>query len=158
MHSETENPAAAVAAGGAPNGDHSGEKIGSDNSKSKLTRQQRRQLQKLAEKVDRVTNADRLFFERFPQRRHRVRLASAAEIGQQEIMEGQPLFLPAGCRIFTVVRNISPGVRLRLFVRGIEGAETNLDEATAREIFEGAATAKTWEIESGLRRALEARA
>jgi len=44
-----------------------------------LTRTQRRQMQKLADRVDRVTQADRLFFERRPERQHRVRLASHAE-------------------------------------------------------------------------------
>ena len=41
-----------------------------------LDRAQRRQLQKLADRVDRVTQADRRFFERFPQRKHRVRKAA----------------------------------------------------------------------------------
>jgi hypothetical protein len=37
-----------------------------------LTRAQRRRLQTLAEKFDRVAQADAKFFERFPHRRHRV--------------------------------------------------------------------------------------
>jgi hypothetical protein len=123
-----------------------------------LTRTQRRQMQKLGERVDRVTQADRLFFERFPNRQHRVRLASQAEIGQQEIMEGKPQAIPPGCRIFTAVRNIAPGVRLRLFTFGLEGSETDLSEAWARAIFETAATPRTWEIEAQMRRAAEARA
>lgn len=122
-----------------------------------LNRTQRRQMQKLADKVDRVTQADRRFFERFPNRRHRVRLASQAEIGQHELLEGQPIFLPDGFRIFTVVRNIADGVRLRLYTRGLEGSETDLNEATALQIFEASATSKTWEIEAQLRKAAEAR-
>ena len=55
-----------------------------------LTRAQRRQLQKLAARVDRVTEADRLFFERFPHRKYRVRLTSSAEIEQQELLDGRP--------------------------------------------------------------------
>ena len=31
-----------------------------------LSRAQRRQMQKLADKIDRITQADRRFFERFP--------------------------------------------------------------------------------------------
>ncbi len=121
-----------------------------------LTRAQRRQMQKLADRVDRVTNADRLFFERRPDRMHRVRLASQAEIGQNEILEG-PHEAPPGCRIFTIVRNIAPGVRQRLFVFALEGSETDLSEATARAAFETAATPRTWEIEAALRKAAEAR-
>jgi hypothetical protein len=65
-----------------------------------LSRTQRRQMQKLADRVDRVTQADRLFFERFPARQHRVRPASQAEIAQQELLEGHPLAVPFGCRVY----------------------------------------------------------
>ena len=123
-----------------------------------LTRTQRRQMQKLADRVDRVTQADRLFFERFPHRMHRVRLASQAEIEQREILESAVLWNPPGCRIFAVVRNIAPGVRLRLMVRGLEGAETDLSEQMATAIFEGSATSLTWAIEAQMRKAAEARA
>jgi|ERR1700687_1154527 len=122
-----------------------------------LNRTQRRQMQKLADSVDRVTQADRRYFERFPHRQHRVRIASQAEIGQQEILEDKPLFMPPGCRVFTVVRYIAPGVRLRLFTYVLEGSETDLSEATALAIFETAATPHTWEIEAQMRRAAEAR-
>ncbi len=123
-----------------------------------LTRAQRRQMQKLADRVDRVTNADRLFFERRPDRMHRVRLASQAEIGQNEILEGKPQWLPPGCRIFCIVRNIAPGIRLRLYTFGLEGSETDLNEAWAQAIFEASATPRTWEIEAQMRAAAEARA
>jgi hypothetical protein len=122
-----------------------------------LTRTQRRQMQKLADSVDRVTQADRRFFERFPSRQHRVRLASQAEIKQQEILNGATLAVPTGCRIFIVIRDIAPGVRLRLFTFGLEGAETDLPETTARAIFEAAATPRTWEIEAQMRKAAEVR-
>jgi hypothetical protein len=122
-----------------------------------LTPVQQRQMKKLAERVDRVSQADRRFFERFPHRKHRVRLASQAEIGQNEILQGETVWLPPGYRWFTVVRNVAPGARLRLFVRYLEDAETDLDEATAREIFELASTEQTRKIEAGLRTAIEAR-
>ena len=44
---------------------------GGTMSALRLTRAQRRLMQKLADHVDRVTQADRLFFERFPHRQHR---------------------------------------------------------------------------------------
>jgi hypothetical protein len=122
-----------------------------------LTRAQRRQMQKRADRGDSVTQADRRFFEQVPLRKHRVRLSSQAEISQQEVLEGKPVFHPAGCRVFTVVRNVAAGIRLRLYVRGIEGAETDLDEATARAIFEASASPRTWEIEAQLRKAAEMR-
>src|SRR4051812_9141353 len=122
-----------------------------------LTRTQRRQLKKLADRTDRVTQADRLFFERRPDRSHRVRLASLSEIDQNELLEGKPQAIPPECRIFAVVRNIAPGVRLRLFIFGLEGSETDLTETMARTIFEESATPKTWEIEAQMRAAAEAR-
>jgi hypothetical protein len=122
-----------------------------------LTPVQQRRMKKLAERVDHVSQADKRFFERFSGRQHRVRLSSAAEIEQTEILQGEPVWLPAGYRWFTVVRNVAPGARLRLFVRYLEDAETDLDEATAREIFELASTEQTRKIEAGLRTAIEAR-
>jgi ribosomal protein S7 len=85
-------------------------------------------------------------------------LASQAEIGQQEVLEGQPVSLPPFRRVFVAVRNIAPGVRMRLFVRGLEGAETDLHEMVARQIFEAAASPRTREIETMMRKAAEARA
>jgi hypothetical protein len=122
-----------------------------------LTRAQRRQMQRLADKVDLVTQADRRFFERFPNRQHRVRLASQAEIGQNEVLEGGPVWLPEGLRVFTAVRNIAPGIRMRLFLRGLEGSETDLDEQTALAIYEATETPRSREIEAELRKMAEAR-
>ena len=62
-----------------------------------ITRAQRRKMQKLADRVDRVTQADRLFFERRPDRQHRVRLAS--EVQQNEQLEGARLAIPPGFEI-----------------------------------------------------------
>ena len=116
----------------------------------------REKMQKVADRVERVTQADRLFFERFPHRQHRVRLASQAEIEQYELLEGQPAMPQPGCRVFTVVRNIAPGTRLRLYTYGLEGAETDLSEPAARTIFEAAATPQMWEVEAQIRAAREA--
>ena len=116
---------------------------------NQITQAQRRQIQKLAERIDRVTDADLKYFERFPHRQHRIRIASQVEIAQLEIIEGKPVLLPDGCRVFTVVRNVAPGIRLRVFVLGIEGSD--LDEASARAIFEMAAPPQFWEIEAEMR-------
>jgi hypothetical protein len=123
-----------------------------------LNRTQRREMKKLAASVDRITQADARFFERFPHRKHRVRLASQAELAQNEIINGGPVFLPPGCRFFVAVRNFAPRARLRLFVRGLEVSETDLDEVTARAVYEWASTEETRQIEAELRKVLEGRA
>ncbi len=69
-------------------------------SEIRLNRAQRRQLQKLADKVDRITQADRRFFERFPYRKFRVRIAGQAEIEQQKLLDGKPVNTPPGYRMF----------------------------------------------------------
>ena len=43
-----------------------------------VTRTQRRQLKKLASRIDKVTQAEARFFARFPDQQHRVRVAARA--------------------------------------------------------------------------------
>ena len=124
----------------------------------KLTRAQRRRMQKRADEVDVVSQADRRFFVRRPDRQHRVRLASRAEIEQVKIAGGEPMTAPPGCRFFTVVRNIATGARMRFLVLNREDAETDLPETMARAIWEAAATPYMREIEAATRRAAGARA
>ncbi len=121
-----------------------------------LTPPQQRRMQKLAAAVDRASQADRRFFERFPERRHRVRLASQAEIEQLEILRGAPIWVPPGGWIHIVVRFIAPGVRMRLYFcpRAHDSADS---ENLASEIFEAHASPATWRKEALLRRAAEAR-
>jgi hypothetical protein len=118
---------------------------------------QRRLMQKLADRVDRVTQADRLFFERRPDRQHRVRLASWAEIEQNQIISGRPWGLPPGYRHFVTIRNIADGVRLRNFIINVQDAETDMSEMDACEVFESASTETTRAIEARLRAAARAR-
>jgi hypothetical protein len=124
----------------------------------RLTPEQQRQMEALGAKNDRVTQADAKFFERFPNRKHRVRLTAQAEIRQREIVEGEAFSPPPFWCAYTVVRNIAPGVRLRLFTYGPEDSDTDVDEATACAIFEAVATPRTREIETRLRKFVEARA
>jgi hypothetical protein len=109
--------------------------------------------QKLADRIDRVSQADRAFFKRRPDRVHRVRLASSAEIQQEELLSGFALTVPENCRIFTIVWQIASGVRLRVLVCGDEGAETDISEREARLAFESTATKRVWEIEATLHEA-----
>ena len=122
-------------------------------SEIQLTRAERREMKRLGKLVDRATESDRRFFERFPHRQHRVRHSHRGEIGQNEIVEGKPLTPPAGFRWFTAVRNVYSGARLRIFTLNAEAAEIDLDEATARRIFELLETPFTRELEARLRKA-----
>jgi hypothetical protein len=131
--------------------------LAAPSGKSLLTRKQRRRMDVLAERVDKITQADARFFERRPDRQHRVRRASPAEIEQAEIVGG-PVWVPPECAVFTVVRNIAPGVRLRVFMRAPADSDTDVSEEVVRTIYEAAATEKTREIEAGMRKAMEARA
>jgi hypothetical protein len=105
-----------------------------------LTRAQRRRMTALGAKVDLVTQSDRKFFLRGRERQHCVRISHPAEIEQLRIVSGKPLAAPAGCRHFTVVRNIAPGLRWRLFVLNVADAETDLPEEVAREVWEAVET------------------
>ena len=121
----------------------------SDNTcPQQLSRAQRRRFKKQADRVDQMTQADRLFFERRPERQHRVRLAHSAEIEQHEILDG-PIAAPTGCLV--AVKNIAPGHRLREFVLGIEGSETDLSEEEACAIYEMPQTDMSREVEEATR-------
>jgi hypothetical protein len=116
----------------------------------KLTRNQRRQMKKLAPHVDRITQADRVFFEQHPERKHRVRFASEVEIAQNEILSGEVMTLPPGHRHFVIVRNVAPGRRLRLFVTNAEDAGMDVPEDLADVLFDMVAAQQVREIESAL--------
>jgi hypothetical protein len=119
----------------------------------KLTSNRRRQMKKLAPHVDRITQADRAFFEQHPDRKHRLRLASEVEIAQNEILSGEVTTPPPGHRHFVIVRNVAPGHRLRLFVTNAEDAGTDVEEALAHALFDTHATPQAREIEAAFRTA-----
>jgi hypothetical protein len=112
-------------------------------------------LHELAEAVDKATASDRLFFERHPDRDHRIRHAHTAKIKQARIAKGEALIpLPAGWAWFVVVRNMCRGARLRQFIQLHGDAETDLGEEICLDLFETAATPAMRKIESEMRRAL----
>ena len=100
------------------------------------TRAQRRKMQKLADKVDMVTESDRRFFERFPHRQYRVRPAGQAEIEALNVMGDN---WSPGASLCTVVRNIAPGMRARAFVPILGPMDTDVGEEAARALFESVA-------------------
>ncbi|TXN15887.1 hypothetical protein FV219_01580 [Methylobacterium sp. WL122] len=75
-------------------------------------------MQRHAAEAEQATEADRKFFERFPHRQYRMRRMGRAEIGQLEAVSGGSILSEPGDAPFVMVKNIAPGVRLRVFVPG----------------------------------------
>lgn len=102
-----------------------------------LSRADWRRLVRLADANESSLLADRRFFERWPERHHRIRLSSAAEIESLKLLgEGQDA--PAGYCWYTAVRQVVPDVRIRSFVVWREGAETDVAEPVAAMVFDRA--------------------
>jgi hypothetical protein len=76
------------------------------------------------ERLERVTKNDRKFFVRHQHRKHRLRPAAQIEI---EVERGgmEP---PPGSRWFTIVRQLLPGVRVRLIVPLSDDIKKDLSE------------------------------
>lgn len=105
-----------------------------------LNRAQRRALLRNAPKVDEITEADRRYFERFPHRQHRLRPASMAEVSDYETMARGLKPVPPGYRYHVVIRNVVPGIRLRVYLLWPASAETEISEDLARQVFEAHAS------------------
>lgn len=103
---------------------------------------------------DPAVDTDRRYFKRFPQRRHRLRLAGPAEIADRGSLS--PECAPVGHRAAVVARHIGYGVRLRVYLWWPAGDDTDIDEDWAREIFEVNTTENFRRIEDGLRGILRA--
>jgi hypothetical protein len=117
-----------------------------------LSRAERRRLQRLCNKIDKLIDTDRRFFERRPDRSHRVRRAFGEEIAAAEIVLGQRCELPPHGVWFVAVKQIRSGARVRAFFIAASDAETDLSEVQAGAIFEAFAAEGTREIEAALRR------
>ena len=86
-----------------------------------------RRLAKHQAAVDRVTDGDRRFFERWPDRTHRVRLASVAEIvsaGAALDVDTTPV---RGGRHVMLIRKLAGDVRLRVMAQAQEHIAGDLD-------------------------------
>ncbi|SCB48403.1 hypothetical protein GA0061098_101332 [Bradyrhizobium shewense] len=116
-----------------------------------MTRNQRRQLQKLAERVDRVVESDHRFFERFPDRQYRVRLASQAEIETNAIIEGDKITVAPDRQIYVAVKSVAPRTNLRLIIVGPRDADTDIPEDLAQALYERVNCDKAREIEAQVR-------
>jgi hypothetical protein len=91
-----------------------------------LTRNQRRQIDKLAPHVHRLLDADVAFFEQHHDRRYRIRRAGDAEIAQAEILEDQLLLGWHGWWCWFVIVKKVPGANIRMFF-GSKTAPHDLD-------------------------------
>ena|SRR5688572_614716 len=119
---------------------------------AELTRQQRRQLQRLSDEIDRLTDADRNFFKRRPERAHRIRRAFGAEIAASALMDQRSLDLPPHLAWFVAVKQLEPGARVRTFFVYAREIDTDLPEEVAAAVFE--ATLGGWTLEEGLKKSL----
>lgn len=88
---------------------------------------------RMSAEVEQMRVSDRLFFERFPWRQHRMRRLSRGEITQLEEAAGARLVVTDPDDVlFVIVKSIAPGVRLRMHLPG-PGTETG-DDATEAQI------------------------
>lgn len=96
-----------------------------------------RRLERLARRNEAAIASDKRFFERFPDRRYRVRLASASEVETTSLLTG---LVPApGSRLFAAVFMVSPGVRQRAMLYGAAenaGRLDGLGEDEARALYD----------------------
>ena len=121
---------------------------------AKLSREQRRRLQRLTDRIDRkVLPADRRFFERFPHRAHRIGVASKLEIEANQFLGPSWPNIPDGRCAYVAVKQIARGIRTRAFFIAPAGDDTDLSEESAREIYDEITRrrAQIHEIEQGLK-------
>ncbi|GLI25742.1 hypothetical protein GGQ86_004999 [Xanthobacter flavus] len=97
----------------------------------------KRRVERLTAKNTSTTDADERFFARFPERRHRVRLASTHEVEIFRLI-GNPPPVAEGWRVYAVLRTIG-GARMRGFLVLPAAAAAQVDsltEADCAETFE----------------------
>lgn len=121
-----------------------------------LSRPAQRRLKRLTIENEASIQADARFFERRPDRNHRIRLASAAEVETIRLLRpGNPT--TPGLRWYTAVRQVRQGVRLRVFSMGLPDLDTDEPEDVCRWVYERGRTGGDDAIERSLRQAMEAR-
>jgi hypothetical protein len=102
-----------------------------------------------------VTEADRRFFKRHPGRSHRIRHTSMAELAQAERVD-HALDAPfPGFRWFTVIRQVTPGARVRVYVQAPELCETDVPEEMAAQIYREVESQNTRDLTARLVGALK---
>jgi hypothetical protein len=119
-------------------------------TKSRPQRAVQRRLERLAcEDEERGVGSieDAAFFEQNPERNFRMRLATPGEIAATEIIsnDGAPLPLPENALWWTVIKQVSPGVRMRMQVYAPLPPLPlkEIPEQVAREVFNSATGRET---------------
>src|SRR5262245_28917144 len=102
-----------------------------------MSRAERRRARKNAERIDRIAAMDRRFFQRFPGRKHRLRLAGVAEVEQQVLVCG--LVLDPDRELHVVVKSLTPGNRVKLYVQLPKGFDTDQPEREVAGFWDAAA-------------------
>ncbi|MCJ2044405.1 hypothetical protein MKK58_07640 [Methylobacterium sp. J-078] len=123
---------------------------------SALSRPAQRRLKRLTAENEASILSDARFFERRPDRSHRIRLSSLAEVETIRLLHPGNQLTP-GLRWYTAVRQVRQGVRLRVFSMGLPDLDTDEPEDVCRWVYERGRTGGDDAIERGLRRAMEAR-
>jgi hypothetical protein len=105
------------------------------------TRRTSRRLNRLVaedERLGRGSAADRAFFERNPHRNYLARLATPYELAAFEMAGGGPAAPPGELFLWTLVRQLAPGFRVRTYAFAPPpiGPRADIDEETVRELFE----------------------
>jgi len=101
-----------------------------------LSKAEQRQLKRLTADNESTIEADRRFFERFFWRSDRIRRASQAELAMNVLLDTKWEHLPDDAAAFVAVKQIAPGVRMRVFMWGAPGNDTDVSEDKARELYE----------------------
>ena len=81
-----------------------------------------------------ILRADLRYFERRPERRHRLRLAGACEIEEARRRVGLAV-PPPGVRVYCGLHRLSPGKVHRVIGFAIDVAEVDFDEQTAERAY-----------------------
>jgi hypothetical protein len=100
-------------------------------------------LQRVTEQVDReACELDRRFFETHPERSYWIRRALPIEIAAYELARGEPYPTHAGRLVCIAVKQLAPGLRVRLLCtapKGVGAPPAGLPERQCRKIFEAVA-------------------
>jgi hypothetical protein len=74
------------------------------------------------------------FFARYPNRKHRVRYATRAEIAAPA--SNKPLAMPSDCRLYAIVRRVTPTYYARRFITSSKSSGVAIDEDLADVLFD----------------------
>ena len=108
-------------------------------SARKLSKAQRDALRRLGPAIDAVCESDKLFFQRFPHRRHRLRRARRVEIEQHAAITNLTAvvkLLQTGSEWYALVKMVAPDAWIRLLVVNQAGLDIdNASEQLALALF-----------------------